>query len=69
MDILVSAVYVHFYELLMYSLCLCSFILFVYSSIYLCNRFVYYFMFLSTLINVIVFVHLSAAVESVEHVA
>jgi hypothetical protein len=68
MNIQVSPVYIHFYELFKYSLCLCSFILIVYSSIYLCNQFAYYFIFLSTLLNVIVFVHLNVAIGSVKHV-
>jgi len=43
-------------------LCLCSFILFVYSSLYLCNQFAYY-LFLSTLLmNVVLFLLLNVTV-------
>jgi len=50
MSIQVSTVYSHLYKLFMYS-CLCSFISFLYSSIYLCNQFAYYLYVLFYFIN------------------
>ena len=72
MIIQVSAVYVYFTSYSYIHLCLCSFILFVYSSVYLCNQFAHYVMLLSTLlirISVVVFVRLNVAVGNFGHLA
>jgi hypothetical protein len=61
----------YLYNLFMYSFVFVPiFCLLVYSSIYLCNQFAYYFCVLGYFImNVVVFVNLNVAVENFWNVA